>query len=173
MGTDLALRPAIQSGAFDKWRVLDLNGLPGGISVTLPALPNYVRRDFPDIDIHELPFDDGTFDLVLHSDTLEHVATPVLALQECRRVLVPGRRLCFTAPVIVGRLTRNRAGLPPSYHGSPGDNAGDFIVHNEFGADIWTTVFEAGFSDLAMSQVAYPSGIAISAWDREPQIVAS
>src|SRR3954452_17250547 len=41
MGTDLALRPAIQSGAFDKWRVLDLNGLPGGISVTLPALPNY------------------------------------------------------------------------------------------------------------------------------------
>ena len=166
MGTNLGLQAAIQSGAFDNWRVLDLNGLPGGLSVILQSLPHYVRRDFPEIDIHRLPFDDGSFDLVLHSDTLEHVAVPVLALQECRRVLVPGRRLCFTAPIIVGRLTRSRAGLPPSYHGLPGENAGDFIVHHEFGADLWTIVFEAGFSDLAMSQVAYPSGIAISAWDR-------
>src|SRR5208282_3830755 len=42
--------------------------------------------------------------LVIHSDTLEHVERPVRALEECRRVLAPGGRVCFTVPIIVGRL---------------------------------------------------------------------
>lgn len=167
MATTLTLEDAARSGQFDAWRVLDLNGMPGRMSDTLAMLPNYARHDFPNVDMHALPFPDAAFDLVVHSDTLEHLAHPVLGLQECRRVLAPGRRLCFTAPIVVGRLTRSRAGLPPSFHGAPGDGAEDFIVHYEFGADLWTLLFQAGFDDLAMSAAHYPSGIAISAWNRE------
>ena len=167
LNTSLPLDLAVQVPTFASWRILDLNGVPG-LSEVLCKLPNYLRRDFPDVDIHALPFEDASFDLVIHSDTLEHVATPIVALQQCRRVLKPGARLCFTAPIVVGRLTRSRAGLPPSYHGIPGENPADFIVHTEFGADIWTMVFAAGFSDLAMSQLDYPAAIAISAWDRKP-----
>ena len=49
----------------------------------------------------------GTYDLVVHSDTLEHVPDPVRALQECRRVLRPLGACCFTVPIVVGRLTRS------------------------------------------------------------------
>lgn len=163
IGTTLPLEAAVRSGELDHLKILDLNGVPG-VSSLLSSLPAYARRNYPEIDIHALPFEDASFDLVIHSDTLEHVAVPVLGLQECGRVLKPGGRLCFTVPIIVGRLTRSRAGLPPSYHGDPEMDAGDFIVHTEFGADIWTMVFAAGFTDLAMNHIDYPSGIAISAW---------
>ena len=38
----------------------------------------------------QLSFDASSFDLVVHSYTLEHVDNPVAALSECRRVLLPG-----------------------------------------------------------------------------------
>lgn len=134
------------------------------MSAALAALPGYLRADYPDVDMRRLPYADGTFDLVVHSDTLEHVEHPVLALEECRRVLTANGRLCFTAPIIHGRLTRSRAGLEPSYHGNPAQGRDDFLVRTEFGADAWTYVFRAGFTDLALSQVDFPSAIAISAW---------
>lgn len=84
-----------------------------------------------------LPLEADSFDLILHSDTLEHVPQPLLALAECQRVLRPGGTLCFTIPIIVGRLSRSRAGLPPSYHGGSTTGAVDFMVHTEFGADAW------------------------------------
>jgi SAM-dependent methyltransferase len=45
---------------------------------------------YPDADMMRLPFAAASFDLVLHSDTLEHVESPVAGLSECRRVLTPG-----------------------------------------------------------------------------------
>ncbi len=164
MGTSLFLTEAVASGAFDDWKVLDINGADG-ISTELARLPGYVRADYPQFDMRNLPLADGMLDLVIHSDTLEHIEHPVLALEECRRVLRPGRRLCFTVPIIVGRKTRDRAGLPSSYHGDPAGLAADFVVHTEFGADVWTQVMQAGFSDVVLSQVEYPSGIAVSAWN--------
>jgi len=167
VGTTLPLREAVERGLFDGWRVLDVNGTPG-VSAVLAGLPFYERGDFPGTDLHALTHEDGRFDLVIHSDTLEHVAHPVLALEQCRRVLRPGRRLCFTAPIIVDRLTRGRAGLPPSWHGDPTTGADDLLVHSEFGADLWTYVLAAGFTDVALNQVDYPCGIAISAWNTPP-----
>ena len=41
--------------------------------------------DFPAVDMHALPFHGKAFDLIIHSDTLEHVERPVRALEECRR----------------------------------------------------------------------------------------
>jgi hypothetical protein len=165
-GTELPLHDAIDSGNFDSLRLLDVNGVPG-LSDALSKLPNYVRRDFPDIDLQAISYAEGSFDLIVHSDTLEHVPQPGLALEECRRVLAPSGRLCFTAPIIVGRMTRNRAGLPPSYHGQATDEAADYIVHSEFGADLWTLVLASGFSNVSLNQVEYPSAIAVSAWNAD------
>lgn len=167
VGTRLPLREAIGRGLLSALRVLDCNGAEG-ISSALSVLPLYQRADYPDYDMRSLPFADGAFDLIIHSDTLEHVEHPILGLQECRRLLAPTGRLCFTVPIIVGRLTRSRAGLAPSYHGDPAANREDYVVHTEFGADAWSFACRAGFTGLALHQVDYPSAIAISAWTDLP-----
>jgi ubiquinone/menaquinone biosynthesis C-methylase UbiE len=51
-----------------------------------------------------LPLEDGTFDLVLCAETLEHVRDVQLMLSEVRRVLRPGGRLAVTTPAH-GRCT--------------------------------------------------------------------
>jgi SAM-dependent methyltransferase len=45
-----------------------------------------------------LPFDDGSFDLVLCAETLEHVRDVQLLLSELRRVLRPGGTLAISTP---------------------------------------------------------------------------
>ncbi len=143
-------------------RILELNGV-GAFSTVLSRLPGYVRADYPAVDMRALPYADGAFDLVLHSDTLEHVDGVAAALRECRRVLAAGGRLCFTAPVIVGRMSRSRAGLPKSYHGFAGQENDDLVVHTEFGADTWCAVMEAGFTSVTINAIDYPAGLAICA----------
>lgn len=164
-GVDAPLRDFPRIPAVTRLRVLDVNGAPA-ISPALAPLPHYIRADFPQIDMQALPFADGAFDLVIHSDTLEHVPHPVRALEECRRVLAPGGRLCFTVPIIVGRLTQSRAGLAKSYHGDPATSADDLLVQYEFGADAWTLLFETGFREIAMHQVDFPAAIAFRATRR-------
>jgi SAM-dependent methyltransferase len=51
-----------------------------------------------------LPLADGSFDLVLCVETIEHVRDVQLLLSEVRRVLRPGGRLAITTPAH-GRLT--------------------------------------------------------------------
>ena len=162
-GTSLPLQAFASTSAAAKLRILDINGA-AAISHTLARLPQYVRGNFPDVDMHALPYEDRAFDLVIHSDTLEHVERPVRGLEECRRVLAPGGRVCFTVPIIVGRLTRGRAGLAKSYHGDPSNCSDDFVVHTEFGADAWCFLMQAGFMHVAINQVRYPAATALSAW---------
>ena len=143
-------------------RVLQINKILG-LDAVLAALPRHRLASHPAIDIVALDFPDAAFDLVVHSDTLEHVVAPRHALAECRRVLAPGGFCCFTVPVVVGRMSRSRAGLPTSYHGAPGIELEDFRVHTEFGADVWTYVLEAGFSACELVALEYPGGLAIRA----------
>ena len=164
----IPLQPFALTAVAARLRILDINGA-AAISQSLARLPLYVRGDYPEVDMHALPYGDKSFDLVIHSDTLEHVERPVRALEECRRVLTPGGRLCFTVPIIVGRLTRGRAGLAKSYHGDPLNRSDDFVVHTEFGADAWCLVMQAGFTRVAFNQVRYPAALAISAWCDPPR----
>ena len=83
-------------------------------------LPRHQLASYPDVDMMNLPFAAGAFDVVVHSDTLEHVSDPQRGLEECRRVLDERGAVVFTVPVVVGRLSRSRAGLAPSYHGCEG-----------------------------------------------------
>jgi SAM-dependent methyltransferase len=53
-----------------------------------------------------LPFGDGSFDLVVCTETIEHVRDVQLLLSEVRRVLEPGGRLAISTPA-------HRALMPP------------------------------------------------------------
>lgn len=67
-------------------------------------------------------------------------------------------------PIVVDRLTRSRQNLPPSYHGYPDDEKrSDFIVHTEYGADLWKQVMQAGFSECRIIALEYPAAIALVA----------
>jgi SAM-dependent methyltransferase len=57
-----------------------------------------------------LPLEDGSFDLVLCAETVEHVRDVQLLLSEVRRVLRPGGRLAVTTPAH-GRATALRAAI--------------------------------------------------------------
>jgi SAM-dependent methyltransferase len=142
--------------------ILEINEA-GSLSPILHRLNGHVFAAYPEVDIHCLPYGDASFDLVVHSDTLEHVDNPVHALAECRRVLNSGGALCFTIPVIVGRLSRDRAGLAKSHHGNPATPTDDFAVRTEFGADAWTYLMEAGFSTVSIHAVGYPAATAFCA----------
>jgi SAM-dependent methyltransferase len=162
LGHDGPLTGLSGGAAARSLRVLQINKIEG-LDTILATLPRHRLAAYPAIDIMALDFPDQTFDLVVHSDTLEHVAEPRRALAECRRVLAPGGFCCFTVPVVVGRLSRSRAGLPKSYHGAPGIELEDFVVHTEFGCDVWTSVLEVGFRACELVAVEYPGGIAIRA----------
>ncbi len=135
----------------------------GTLSPLLSRLPGHRLLTYPEHDMMHLAMADAVADLVVHSDTLEHVPDPVRGLAECRRVLKDGGAVCFTVPVVVGRLTRTRRGLKPSYHGDVEDSGLDMLVHTEFGADVFATVFAAGFSKVTMNAIDYPSAIALTA----------
>lgn len=100
-------------------------------------------------------------DLIVHEDTLEHVTQPVRALSECRRILKPGGALCFTAPIVTGRMTRSRDGLEKSYHCTSGTTDEAMRVWWEFGADLWTLALRAGFSSCAIEAFEYPAALAL------------
>jgi SAM-dependent methyltransferase len=162
LGTRAPLAAVLRAEAAQKLRVLEVN--PAGmLTPLLKTLPHHRLVEWPEVDMHAMPFEEGSFDLVLHSDTLEHVAQPVRALAECRRVLAPGGSLCFTVPVVPGRLTRGRDGLPPSHHGNAGTAAEDWKVVTEYGADMWTQVIRAGFDQVTIHAFDYPSALAMRA----------
>ena len=143
-------------------RILEINEA-GMLSPFLKLFPNYVYAAYPEVDMHSLPYIDGTYDLVIHSDTLEHVSNPIHALTECKRVIKSAGALCFTVPTVVSRLSKSREGLSPSYHGNSAVNAADYIVHTEYGADAWTHLMLAGFTEVIINCVQYPAALAFTA----------
>lgn len=92
-------------------------------------------------DMSRLTFKDNSFDLAVHSETLEHLPDYGRALDEVRRVLKPGGIQVYTIPLLFSRLTRQRMALdasgrlvsrlPPSFHGCDRE----YPVIWEFGSD--------------------------------------
>jgi SAM-dependent methyltransferase len=161
-GLAAPLDARLESPPLSRQRVLEINEA-GTLTAWLARLPRRELVRYPDVDMRRLPYDSGSFDLVIHSDTLEHVPDPVTALAECRRVLAPGGACLFTIPIVIGRLSRSREGLPPSYHGNPELAENDYLVRTEFGADAWSYVLQAGFTRCEIVAFKYPAGLAIIA----------
>jgi hypothetical protein len=104
------------------------------------VFPGGVRNE----NLECLTFSDGSFDIFVTMDVLEHVFQPDLACREIMRVLKPGGAHVFTAPKHKGLRSsypRARLGngvveylLPPEYHGNPiGD--GRSLVTWDYGDD--------------------------------------
>ncbi|MFZ0485897.1 MAG: class I SAM-dependent methyltransferase [Arenicellales bacterium] len=136
---------------FRRLRVAEVNGC-GALHGYLKLNPELAYSEYgsedpaiPSEDLAHLSYRDREFDLVLTSDTLEHVPELSTALGEIERVLKPGGRHIFTVPVVWdGRKTRRRAELdrgqvvhlvPPSYHGVWDAQSPDRLVFHEFGED--------------------------------------
>lgn len=162
VGADVGFAAFVEAPAQRDWRVLEINHA-GTLFPYLARLPQHRLVLYPEHDMLQLTFADASYDLVVHSDTLEHVSDPLQGLRECRRVLAPGGALVFTVPIVPGRLTRHRRGLPASYHGEESTDESGLLVHTEFGADAWTLVLAAGFSSCELVPFRYPSGLAIIA----------
>jgi len=158
-----SLAELVREPAMRRLAVAEVNAC-GLLHPILARLPTLAYSEFgggkpgaADEDAERLSYADASFDLVLHSETLEHVPNPDAALSENRRVLRPGGQLIFTTPVIWDRPTRRRARLgpdaqvefllPPSYHGV-GARREDHLVFHEFGGDLPDLIRAAGFADV-------------------------
>src|SRR5262249_34113808 len=100
-----------------------------------------------------LTYPDGCFDLVLTSETLEHVPDLDAALRELRRVLAPGGRHVFTIPLLpqTPKTFPRMVVLPDGTVedlapriAHPGGDWG-YPVFTEFGADFPEQLREARF----------------------------
>lgn len=129
--------------------VLEIN-MAGTLANCLKAMPGHRLISYPEYDMTKLNFGSAEYDLVIHSDTLEHVNYPVVAMSECLRVLKQGGRCIFTIPIVVGRFSRSRVGLKNSYHGyacahrvwsgllgNGDDRRIQFMFHLLFGIPCW------------------------------------
>lgn len=140
--------------------ILEVNEA-GGLTPILKHIPGHKVVTYPEYDMTNLPFESAQFDLILHSDTLEHVSDPIQGLKECKRLLNSRGTCIFTVPFIFGRLSRSREGMNKSYHGQPKDCSDDYLVYSEFGADVWVYAANAGFTDIRFRILEFPSGVAI------------
>jgi SAM-dependent methyltransferase len=118
-GAGLAAQLAAGLGA----RVSGIDAAPAFIEIARERLPG---GDFRVGDMEELPYTDGSFDLVTGFNSFQHAANLVAALSEAKRVVRRGGRV---AVVTWGRpedcehaavLTAIRAFLPPELTGTSG-----------------------------------------------------
>lgn len=127
----------------------------------------------PSEDLTKLSYDDESFDLVITSETLEHVPNIDMALREVHRILKPDGMHVFTVPIICDRHeTRQTATiqedrlihlLPPSYHGGVNEGKSDFLVFYEFGSDFIERCEKPGFHVLAIRGPENPALVAFIA----------
>ena len=152
----------VDSSIVTELKLLEINQA-GSLTSILERIKGHRLVTYPDFDMTNLAIDSSFYDLVVHSDTLEHVDNLESALSECRRVLTAEGRCIFTVPLIVDRLSRSREVLPKSYHGVQGQATSNYLVNYEFGMDIWKYVLKAGFSGVTFHCIEYPSGISLEA----------
>jgi glycosyltransferase involved in cell wall biosynthesis/ubiquinone/menaquinone biosynthesis C-methylase UbiE len=84
--------------ALGRLRDLDLVGLDGDLDRLQWARREGVPADLLSGNIERLPFADDSFDRVLMSEVLEHIADDRAALREILRVLKPGGILALSVP---------------------------------------------------------------------------
>jgi SAM-dependent methyltransferase len=146
-------------------RVAEINQIEG-LHAVLRSLPSFADSDFTpgaspgamvngrrNEDLTRLTYPDASFNLVLTSETLEHVPDLAAALAEIRRVLIPGGLHLFTVPRLPGVATTfARATVDPGgvmiQHATPISHPGGdegYPVFTEFGADCLDLFRRAGF----------------------------
>jgi SAM-dependent methyltransferase len=104
-------------------------------------------------DVQSLTFPSESFDLVISSETMEHVRRPWQGFAEVCRVLKPGGHYVFTIPFREDRQTRSRVEtvddqdvftMEKIYHRDPYRRE-DGLVYTDFGADFPERLRPIGF----------------------------
>lgn len=162
-GDKNSLKSLVDDKDFRKKSIAEINAC-GALNQFLDDLPNlhyseYVpaRSSIKHEDITKLSYPDKYFDLVLTSETLEHVPDWRSGFKEINRVLKIGSSHIFTVPALISRKNRERVIigpkggvkkiLPDAFHGcTRGVKSQDYVVCTEFGADLRKILNEFGFS---------------------------
>lgn len=107
-------------------------------------------------DIQNMSFMNNSFDLVISSETMEHVPNPILGFTEIYRILKPGGVHCFTIPYHANAKTIKRSEitdnkivniLPEILHQDPYCKEGS-LVFTDFGNDIIDILRTVGFETV-------------------------
>ena len=149
------LAELVEEPAFRELDVAEINAV-GALHPLLARLPKlryseYGADGVPSEDLTSLSYDDSSLDLVLTSETFEHVPDWRRALEETHRVLRRGGRHVFTVPLVPTRLvTDDVSGR--GWHHARGRGPfrlvrarGDMLVRTEFGRDLLDGLRDAGF----------------------------
>jgi SAM-dependent methyltransferase len=178
-------------------RVAEINRIDG-LHDLLGRLPFFSFSDFRDgvqrgayvesvrnEDLCSLTYADASFDLILSSESLEHLPDLAAGLAETRRVLAPGGRHLFTIPLLPG-VERTHARSVFDTDGTlrhlsttirhPGGDTG-YPVFTEFGSDFPDLLNLIGFAveihfgpptedDLAQVFVARKRGAVVATESR-------
>jgi len=142
----------IQKPSFLALDLAEINAA-GSLHGFLRDLPRLRYTEYADggEDIQALSYADESFDLVLTSDTLEHVPNWNLALGETRRVLRRGGRHILTVPLVPTRARTRDVRANGWYHGrGSGPFAAvrrhsDYKVYSVFGLDLLDALRAARF----------------------------
>jgi len=122
------------------------------------AEPGAYRNGVRCEDVQRLSYADASFDLVTHTEVLEHVPDDARAFAELHRVLRPGGTMLFTVPLYGGYPTIERARLrngdvehlmEPAYHIDPLRGAG-ILAFRDYGLDIVERLRAAGFAEASV-----------------------
>jgi GT2 family glycosyltransferase/SAM-dependent methyltransferase len=111
-------------------------------------------------DLQSLSFPDGSLDIVITSDVMEHVRLDEVAHREIHRVLRDGGAYLFTVPhsrawprTLVRRRivapddpSRDVDDLPPEYHGDTNSAEGGALAYRAYGTDLDLFLSGLGFS---------------------------
>ena len=156
---------------FPDWRTLSIHEsspVARGASLRLAKeAPGYFSSQwFPDVpggarradalceNLEALSFADGTVDLHVTQDVMEHIFDPAAAFREIARTLRPGGAHVFTTPLVnksnpstpAARLRSDGSVEfliePPEYHQNPVSQEGS-LVTMRWGLDITDYVFES------------------------------
>jgi SAM-dependent methyltransferase len=156
----ISLAELCSEPSFQSIRIAEVNDCCG-MHKWLKELPllsysEYASGD-PSIrheDVLSLSYPDEAFDLVINSDSLEHVPDFERALSEIHRVLKPSGMHIFTIPIVGNIKSRKRAQLeggrivhllPPVYHGPRGTGSEDLLACSDFGPDVFDLIRTCGF----------------------------
>lgn len=123
-------------------RCLDIGAIPAFRSWFENRGMHYISMSLGDkamvcMDIQQMGFADGSFDLILDAHVLEYVSDYKLALRETARLLKPGGKMLLTEAYNFGEPVTREFGRP--------DPAATFMVRR-FGDDLLGFLADSGFA---------------------------